>query len=182
MMRRGITLMLLLVVLSLVLCSCSVTQQTKQDDVPNNIETVIVKETVIVSETVYATEPTIIKSEVESEDKTDTSTGKVGYTTADILKKAAQAADKQYWIVFYEGTRGNRIEMSSFNALEDFSVSWNKDITCEKQVGECTQFKFDENSNGFVETGKYGKITDEATGIIGSNCEIYDIKNDSVIR
>lgn len=147
-------------------------------------------ETVIVKETVYVTEPSAnsaeqdISSEIETQPETESETvaKKKGYTTADILKKAADAAEKQYWVVFYEGYRDNRIEMSSFDALENYTVNWNKNLICEKQVGQCTQYKFDDEQNKFVKTGTYKILTDFATDIIGGNCDIYDEKNDTVIK
>lgn len=168
----------------LALCSCG---NSEGNIIDKQIETVVVKETVYVTEAnenneqssnVYYYDETSSPEQYEEE----TRASKKGYTTADILRKAAEAADKQYWVVFYAGYNNNRIEMASFNALENFSVKWNEKLYCEKLVGECTQFKFDDDKNSFVEYNHNIYLTGKATDIIGSNCDIYDEKNDTTIN
>ena len=57
-------------------------------------ETVIVKETVIVTETVYVTEP---NNDEKIEPTTLEESESKGYTTQEILKRAANTSEKQYW-------------------------------------------------------------------------------------
>ena len=180
-MKKGIICMVLFI--SICLSGCSFANSSDNSNSQPELETVIVKETVKVTETVYVTDPNNAEETEQTtmKDNTSEEDENKGYTTRDILKKAAMAADKQYWVVFYEGTRDNKIEMSSFNALEGFSVKWNRSLVCEKQVGKVTQYKFDDDKNAFVEIGSYKILTDAATDIIGSNCDIFDEKNDKTI-
>ncbi len=153
----------------------SISAKNKQKE--SELETDIVKETVIVTEIVYVTEQNnkeeITTSEVD-ENK--------GYTTQDVLKKAANAADNQYWIVYFgEGT----LMMSTFNALEDYTVKWTADgeIICDKMVGNSIIKDWNSKKSAFA-SGMHGEMTNvafRASEIVGSNCDIYDEKNDKTI-
>ena len=150
-------------------------------------------ETVIVKETVYVTEPSAnsaeqdISSEIETQPETESETvaDKKGYTTADILKKAAEAAEKQYWVAYFQN---NYIQMTTFDALENFTVTMNSDgwATCDKLVGECIVYYWDSDKNGFEKINDQWnyktKLTRGCSEIIGGNCDIYDEKNDTVIK
>lgn len=175
----------LLLVLGILLSGCSLFGGESSSQQP---------ETVIVTETVYVTEPTASQPETSVEETTQEftqaetteaiqgTTQKKGYTTEDILKKAAEAADKQYWIVYYSKYDNNRVEMASFNALEGFQVTLREDksVKCDKLVGEFSAFVFEDDKNNFIEhVDKQGFST---IGIIGSNCDIYDEKNDTTIK
>ena len=116
------------------------------------------------------------QSETAVADSTE-STGSAGYTTSDVLKKAAKAADKQYWIVYY---RYNKLKMSSFNALEDFTVTLaNNCLNCDKTVGDPTIYYWDDDKNDFTESIRDPWFCDE---IIGGNCDVVDEKNDKTIK
>lgn len=99
----------------------------------------------------------------------------------EILNKASQTADKQYWVVFNEGYRNDRIEMSSFTAKQGFKVSWDKGVYCNNQIGECTQYVYNEETKEFVKIGTYSNLTDYATNIIGSNTSIYDSSGNRIV-
>lgn len=101
---------------------------------------------------------------------------------SEILTKASQAADKQYWVVFNEGYRDNRIEMSSFDAKDGFTVTWDKSVYCDNQDGKCTQYAYNEETKAFEKIGEYGNLTDYATSIIGSNCEIFVASENRTIK
>ena len=101
---------------------------------------------------------------------------------SDILAKASQAADKPYWVVFNEGYRDDRIEMSSFDAEYGFKVTWDKGVYCNTQKGNCTQYMYNADTNEFEKIGEYNKLTDYATDIIGSNCEIFVADENRTIK
>lgn len=157
----------------------SISAKNKQKE--SELETDIVKETVIVTEIVYVTEQNnkeeITTSEVD-ENK--------GYTTQDVLKKAAKAADNQYWIVYFgEDFCEGSLLMSTFNALEDYTVKWTADgeIVCDKMVGNSIIKDWNSDKSTFT-SGMNVKRTDvafRAYEIVGSNCDIYDEKNDLTI-
>lgn len=150
-------------------------------------------ETVIVKETVYVTEPSAnsvekdnsSSNESQSETENETVADKKGFTTADILKKAADAAEKQYWFAYFQN---NYIQMTTFDALENFNVKMDSDgwVTCDKLVGECIVYYWDSDKNGFEKNGDQWnyktKLTRGCSEIIGGNCDIYDEKNDTVIK
>ena len=76
--------------------------------------------------------------------------------------------------------------MASFNALENFTVIMdaNKKIICKKLVGDCRLYEWDSDNSGFKEIYNSYKtrLATQCTEIIGSNCDIYDEKNDTVIK
>ena len=117
-------------------------------------------------------------------DNESTSTGSSSSDSdySEILAKAAQAADKRYWVVFNEGYRDNRIEMSSFDAKDGFTVTWDKGVFCDSQNGNCTQYMFNAETNDFEKIGEYNKLTDYATSILGSNCEIIVASENRTIK
>ena len=63
--------------------------------------------------------------------------------------------------------------MSSFDAKDGFTVTWDKSVYCDNQDGKCTQYAYNEETKAFEKIGEYGNLTDYATSIIGSNCEIF---------
>lgn len=144
----------------------------------------VVKESVIETEIVYVTEP----NNKEKTEKTTTSEvdKNKGYTTQDVLKKAAKAADNQYWIVYFgEDFCEGSLLMSTFNALEDYTVKWTADgeIVCDKMVGNSIIKDWNSDKSTFT-SGMNVKRTDvafRAYEIVGSNCDIYDEKNDLTI-
>lgn len=169
--------------LALVIClsGCSFANSSGDSNSQPEPETVIVKETVIVTETVYVTEPNNEEKTTINDNTTEGDENK-GYTTQDVLKKAAEAADNQYWIVYFgEGS----LMMSTFNALEDYTVKWTADgeIVCDKMVGSSIIKDWNSDKSTFT-SGMHGKRTDvafKASEIVGSNCDIYDEKNDITI-
>lgn len=140
-------------------------------------ETVIVKETVIVTETVYVTEP---NNDEKIEPTTLEESESKGYTTQEILKRAANTSEKQYWILYY---CDNKLRMQSFNALEGFTVTLRSDqhLKCDRLVGDVTLYYWDEEKSDFsiTNTTAYGDWS--CNDIIGGNVDVIDEKNDKTI-
>lgn len=174
--------MVMVSTVSLCLSGCSFANLSETSSIKPEPETVIVKETVIVTETVFVTEPDS-EEKVEAttkEDDTSEATDSKGYTTQDVLKKADEASDNQYWIVFFgEGA----LRVATFNALENFTVKWTAvgELVCDKLVGISIVKKWDSDKSTF--SGKEGRtdVAFRASEIVGSNCDIYDEKCDTVI-
>lgn len=100
----------------------------------------------------------------------------------NLASKAASENGKKYWIVFHEGYRDGRLEMTSFNAENGFKVVWNKNLVCDRQTGQCAQFAFDTNKSAFVKIGDYNIITDYAIDVVYSNVDIYDTNGNIVFK
>lgn len=96
-----------------------------------------------------------------------------GYSSYEQPKlNSTQTDTNQYWIQFYEGFRDNRLEMSTFNADEFAKVVWDENIKCYGQIGECNQYYNDDKK--WIYMGQYDVISDNVTGIVASNIDIYD--------
>ena len=89
-----------------------------------------------------------------------------------LISKAKSNSRNKYWVVFYEGYRNNRLEMSSFDSIGNSKVIWNKSLHATNQYGKVTQYYF--NGNEFEKIGNYSILTDYATKIVASNINIYD--------
>lgn len=99
-------------------------------------------------------------------------------TDKSLAEIAQEVSPNKYWVVFREGYRDSRVEMSSFDVNGDFAVTWNKNLVCNNQKGECNQFYY--NNSTFEKIGTYDILTDYATEIIASNFNIYD-KNGNIV-
>lgn len=100
----------------------------------------------------------------------------------NLASRVANENGKKYWIVFHEGYRDGRLEMTSFNAESGFKVVWNKNLVCDRQTGQCAQFAFDTNKSAFVKIGDYNIITDYAIDVVYSNVDIYDTNGNIVFK
>ena len=79
--------------------------------------------------------------------------------------------EKTYWVVFHEGFRDGRLEMSTFKADEGSMVIWNTNLVCNSQIGKCDQYYY--NNGSWEKIGAYHILTDNALDIIASNADIY---------
>lgn len=85
-------------------------------------------------------------------------------------------SNQKYWVIFREGFRDSRIEMSTFETnlpLKNFHVIWDGNLLLNNDTGmsECKQFCL--TGNQWEEIGAYPILTDWATEIIASNVDIY---------
>lgn len=172
----------LCLILAFCLSACSFTNSSDNSNSQPEPETVIVKETVIVTETVYVTDP---NNEKETQPETAESTssedrGSKGYTTQEVLRRAANASEKQYWILYYWN---NGLKMQSFNALEGFTVTLesNQHLKCDRLVGDITLYYWDEEKSDFAVTHTTAYGDWGCTDIIGGNVDVFDEKNDKTI-
>lgn len=84
---------------------------------------------------------------------------------------------QKYWVIFKEGFRNDRIEMSTFDTeLEEgsFHIIWDGNLLLNNDDGmsRCEQFSI--VNNQWNKDREYGILTDWATEIIASNVDIYD--------
>lgn len=83
-----------------------------------------------------------------------------------------------YWIVFKEGFRNSRIELSTCNISigeEKAYIEWNKSLILRgaSATGSYNQYKLSEKGS-WEQIGTYGRLSDWATSVIASNLDIYD--------
>ena len=91
---------------------------------------------------------------------------------------------QQYWVIFTEGYRSNRLEASTVDSTlppEQLYIIWNRSMTLNDMSGSgrCEQYYFDNNT--WVNIGNYGRLTDWATNVIASNLDIYDSGGNLII-
>ena len=92
---------------------------------------------------------------------------------------------QKYWVIFKEGYRNGRIEMSTCNAnaSDGVWIKWNRSLTLQgaQTDGQVNQYRLsDENS--WEQIGTYGRFTDWATEVIASNLNIYDSDGNMVLK
>lgn len=86
--------------------------------------------------------------------------------------------EQQYWIIFTEGTRNNRVEASTITSsldADELFIVWNGSLTINNNSGasKCNQYYLDENGK-WVKMGSYHRLSDRASNVIASNLDIYD--------
>lgn len=93
---------------------------------------------------------------------------------------------QQYWVIFKEGYRNDRIEMSTFNAnLTDDTepwILWDRNLTVQNSEvnGDYNQYCLNDYNN-WEQIGSYHLLTDYATDIIASNLNIFDTDGKLVV-
>ncbi|MCL2124356.1 MAG: S-layer homology domain-containing protein [Oscillospiraceae bacterium] len=90
-----------------------------------------------------------------------------------------------YWIIFNEGYRNSRLEMTTFNIENtqmDPYIVWNRNLVLNVQSksSRCNQY-FLNDSGEWEQIGTYGIISDWATGVIASNLNVYDGNGNLII-
>ena len=119
--------------------------------------------------------------------------GKVSFVKADVYQgetlpmsvsklvdMASRKTGGQYFVIFYEGFRDGRLEMSSFSATKNFKVIWDYGIDTTFCDGDVKQYHY--NNGEFVLDRYYDRLTDYATGIVASNVDIYDASGRIVFK
>lgn len=95
------------------------------------------------------------------------------------------AKGQKYWIIFNEGFRKNRLEMSTFDVSEnatEIKVVWNGNIVVHSdgKVSSSNQFHYTENE--WVYDRSYGIITDKTSKILASNIDIFNSNEEIVVH
>lgn len=93
--------------------------------------------------------------------------------------------DQEYWIIFREGFRNDRIEMSTVDSnmdREDLYIIWDGGLNLNITDGmsECDQYYL--NSAGeWKQIGEYDVLSNYATEVIASNLDIYDASGNLIV-
>ena len=91
-----------------------------------------------------------------------------------------------YWVIFKEGYRNSRVEMSTCNVLKGSGtpwILWNRNMTLQgaSMEGRVNQYYLSDEYT-WIEMNPYGIFTDWATEVIASNLDIYDANGNIVLR
>lgn len=93
--------------------------------------------------------------------------------------------EQQYWVIFREEYRNDRIEMSTVDSdmnREDMYIIWDSGLTLNIADGmnECDQYYL--NSEGeWKQIGEYDVMSNYATEVIASNLNIYDASGNLIL-
>ena len=93
--------------------------------------------------------------------------------------------DQEYWVIFREGFRENRIEMSTVDSdmdRQDLCIIWDGGLTLNITDGmsECDQYYL--NSAGeWKQIGEYDVLSNYATEVIASNLDVYDSAGNLIV-
>lgn len=86
--------------------------------------------------------------------------------------------NNKYWVIFTEGTRGGRVELTTvdidISQSSDAKIEWNKSLVLKDAVanGKYNQYYYSSSSNKWIEYGTYNKFTDYAIDVLGSNLNV----------
>lgn len=109
------------------------------------------------------------------------------YSSGVVIKKyPVNPSNQKYWVIFTEGYRNDRVEMSTIDStvpLKDLYIVWDTSlrINNSSKSGKCKQYYLDEKGE-WVYIGEYGRLTDKATNIIASNLDIYDAHGNLIVK
>ena len=83
-----------------------------------------------------------------------------------------------YWIIFNEGYRSSRLEMSTIDVTDIQSntcIVWNRGLVLNdrSKASRCNQYKFNDDGT-WEQIGTYPILSDYATKVIASNLNVYD--------
>lgn len=97
-------------------------------------------------------------------------------TPTDKITETTSINDSEntYWVIFEEGSRDNRIEMSKAPVTGDAKIIFDGKSLRVDQDTICYQYYYNSNTNDWEEIGTYHCISDYANLIIASNVDIYD--------
>lgn len=94
--------------------------------------------------------------------------------------------EQDYWVIFTEGFRENRVEAASMNSLlpsDSLYIVWDSslhlnDTSCS---GDGNQYFLDDN-NEWLQIGTYSHFSDHATNILASNLDVYDSNGNLILQ
>ena len=107
---------------------------------------------------------------------TNTEKSQATPTTIEESKNEDSPFEGKYWVIFTEGTRNDRVEATSVDAISlKLRVIWDGALYLSKTNGgsKYIQYYLDENGE-WCEMGKYFRFSDSASNVIASNLDVYD--------
>ncbi|MGN0573778.1 MAG: hypothetical protein ACI4IX_07545, partial [Acutalibacteraceae bacterium] len=92
---------------------------------------------------------------------------------------------QKYWIIFNEGFRNDRLEMSTFDVSGDESdvrIIWNVNLRVASSTGTISTInQFSYTTNEWRMDRTYSILSDKATNVFASNVDVYDSEGNKVI-
>lgn len=94
--------------------------------------------------------------------------------------------NQKYWVIFTEGSRNDRIELSTVDTSlpeENVTLIWDRSLSLSDSTGssDCEQYYLDELGN-WASIGSYHRLSDNASGILASNVDVYDRTGNLIIK
>ena len=105
-------------------------------------------------------------------------------TTIEESKNEDSPFEGKYWVIFTEGTRNDRVEATSVDAISlKLRVIWDGALYLSKTNGgsKYIQYYLDENGE-WCEMGKYFRFSDSASNVIASNLDVYDSNGNRLLE
>ena len=156
---------------------------------------------IVLGHNVIEPETNNVEKQAEVEAKTEetiTTTEDVDTTSSDINIEKSQATstpieesknedspfEGKYWVIFTEGTRNDRVEATSVDAISlKLHVVWDGALYLSKTNGgsKYIQYYLDEKGR-WCEMGKYFRFSDNASNVIASNLDVYDSNGNLLIE
>lgn len=96
---------------------------------------------------------------------------------------ASYPFQQQYWVIFREASRGDRVEASTVNSTADgLHIVWDRGLYLSSGEGqsECDQYFLTENGQ-WEKMGSYHTLSDCASEVIASNLNICDTQGNVLI-
>lgn len=92
---------------------------------------------------------------------------------------------QKYWVIFNEGCRNDRLEMSTFDVSGDESdvrIIWNRNLRAASSTGTVSSSnQFCYTTNAWRMDRTYSILSDSATKVFASNVDVYDSAGNKVI-
>ena len=98
---------------------------------------------------------------------------------------AYPSTGQKYWIIFNEGFRNERLEMSTFDVSGDGSdtkIVWDGNLIGYSSTGvvsSCNQYVYTKNE--WVEIGNYSVLSDLSHRVLAANVDVYDVNGKRII-
>lgn len=92
---------------------------------------------------------------------------------------------QKYWVIFREGFRDSRIEMTTCNVAgnnDNLWIEWNGGLYLKGGEAEDGYNQYCLNENTWEQIGTYHIFTDWATSVIASNLDIYNTDGELVLE
>ncbi len=93
---------------------------------------------------------------------------------------------QKYWVVFNEGCRNNRLEMSTFDvegSTDSPYIVWNGNLLAKSNTGSISrsnQYSYTESE--WIYDRNYSILSDKATKVFASNIDIYDANGNILLH
>ncbi|MDY6061204.1 MAG: DUF6273 domain-containing protein [Oscillospiraceae bacterium] len=99
---------------------------------------------------------------------------------------AYPAKGQKYWVIFNEGCRGNRFEMSTFDVDGSDTlphIIWNGNLIAKSNDGVVSRSnQFSYTKSEWIFDRNYSILSDKATKVFASNVDIYDSNGNILIH